>query len=118
LYSRFKGYAAEITLLRFRVSDFNRYTSLEEAFADLDETFIDPARMEITVEDFRALRMQRNETFAAFKPRFLTLAGESEAPQASLVNELYNKFNEKLKDALAPFKHEWGTSFSTVIAKI
>jgi len=57
LHSRLKGYAAEITLPRFRVGGFNRYTTLEEAFADLDEAFIDPARVEIAIEDFRALRM-------------------------------------------------------------
>ena len=46
------------------------------------------------------------------------MASESEAPQASLVNKLYNKLNEKLKDALALFKDEWGTNFSTTTTKI
>ena len=62
--------------------------------------------------------MQYGEIFASFKPRFLTLASKSKTPQASLVNKLYNKLNKKLKDALAPFKHKWGTSFSTATAKI
>ena len=118
LHSRLKEYAAEIILSCFCISSFNYYTSLKEAFADLNKAFINPAYIEIAIEDFCTLCMQCGKIFASFKLRFLMLTSKFKAPQVSLVNKLYNKLNKKLKNALALFKHKWSTSFSTATAKI
>lgn len=94
------------------------FATVEDMYMALEELFTDPGEVEQAKDQFRDLQMARTQSFAEFKMDFLQLAGLAKVPRTSYVDELYDKLTDKLKDALAPFKYQWGKDFALAALEI
>lgn len=96
-------------------NDSNRFHTAEEMISLLQTYFVTGNEQAESRAIFDKLQMERNETFPAFKSRFLSSAVKGQVPQSEWFHYLWTKLTPALRVPNLGFKQQWANSFPRMV---
>ena len=102
LFSRTLGDAQKHLLPRFDEDSPIRFASFREMLQHLASIYVNPNKVRDAQYEYRRLRMETGQVFAAFQTKFLHLAGEGQVPQSGYRLDLFDKLPVYLQRMLLP----------------
>jgi hypothetical protein len=102
LFSRTLSDAQKHLLPRFDEDSPIRFVSFREMLQHLASIYVNPNKVRDAQYEYRRLRMETGQTFAAFQTKFLHLAGEGQISQSGYRLDLFDKLPIHLQRMLLP----------------
>jgi hypothetical protein len=99
--TRVGGMASKHIAPRMQTGTANQFQNVGEMIALVKRIFTDPNQKQNARRGFRRLAQGANQDFHTFHTEFLRLAQEAEIPEETLKEELLDKLNLRLQEALA-----------------
>lgn len=110
------GLAKEYLEPRYLSDDpTDRFVDAEEMIALLKSYFITGNEKAESRAVFDKLQMDRNETFPAFKARFLSSAVKGQVPRSEWFHYLWSKVTPAIRVPNLGFRHLWDNSFERMV---
>jgi hypothetical protein len=96
-------------------TDQERFRDAEDMIALLKSYFITGNEKAESRTAFDRLHMEKNETFPAFKARFLSAAIKGQVPRSEWLHYLWSKITPALRTPNLGFKRQWNDSFELMV---
>ncbi len=96
-------------------TDQERFRDAEDMITLLKSYFITGNEKAESRSVFDRLRMEKNETFPAFKARFLSAAIKGQVPRSEWFHYLWSKITPALRTPNLGFKRQWNDSFELMV---